>query len=133
MLEQVIQFPNGLEWVVRAHTYSSFEESGAVFKRMRDRAIESEGNFSVWRSSDPDRTTYAIVICGRREVLPEIEGGEPYAISEAEAALFALRRARVALDKLVEDPDAESVTQESQHLDSAMTIDPKTGKIIPYR
>ena len=128
MSDHTIELPDGLTWVVRALEFSE-ERSKEVWEDLQSRYGPGEGNFSCWRTTDPGRARWLVVLCGPKEKLPVVDDGVPYALSEGEARMFALRRARVGLEA-VESGTRGHITQINR--DEPRTIDPRTGKTVPW-
>lgn len=96
-----VEIGPGLTWSVRAFLYPDPESSKAAFDAAEERSLGT-GDFSVWRASDPERSMWLLVFCGRAEKLSDFlpEDAPEYELSEGESHMFCVRRARMALDKL---------------------------------
>lgn len=129
--EHEFPLPGGGAWVVQAFEFPGDAESYAVYERLVVESRGTKGNFSVWRTTNPERTVFFVVTCAQREHLPTIEGGVPHEFSCDEAHQFALRRARFG--KEAEEKGGTGWIEEEIHYDQPMQIDPATGEVQPYR
>jgi len=132
MIENEIVLPGGVSWLVRAFEFPDVGSARDVWEEIEEASRGQGDNFSVWRTTNPERTIHLVVVCGRREHLPAVEGGTPFEFSAEEARMFALRRARVGLDA-EQRGEQEHVEQEARYGEAGMVIDPTTGKVKPYR
>lgn len=91
-----------LIWSVRAFLYPDGVSSKAAFDRAEKGSVGT-GDFSVWRASDPERSLWLLVFCGKPEKLSEVlpEDVPEYELSEGECQMFCTRRARMHLDKIM--------------------------------
>ena len=116
---------------LRVQAWAQPDEGTALrrFLLVRDLLVDgAAGNVSVWRIQSASTGTWAIVLCGRPEHMVEVEG-EPYDLSEAEAASFVARRLVVAAEGHALGIDGP-VTQLGQYPDGAI-ISPD-GTVGPY-
>lgn len=130
MNERMISLPGGVTWIVRAYQYPGPDEARVVWEEIQGASRGKGRDFSIWRTMNREETIHLIVVCGRSEHLPVIEGGLPFDLSEEEARVFALRRARVGHEADI--AGAERLETESRN-PGGMVIDPRTGKVSPYR
>jgi len=121
----------GNVWVVRAYEFPTNEEAKAAWERVHGEWKGNEGDFSIWRTMLSDGSAYLVVLCGPRSALIEV-GGEPFAMPNAEARQFFMRRARVLLEGF--ETGRKHVEQEMRYGEEApVRIDPLTGDVVPYR
>ncbi|MBA2742692.1 MAG: hypothetical protein H0U46_11875 [Actinobacteria bacterium] len=97
-----IRLSNGeIVWRVRCWKFEDADAARDEWARIYLAAQESDGNFSVWRTKDARDGTPYLVICGKTKAIEGIEPRgqcEEIELPQAEAEMFALRRARVGLD-----------------------------------
>lgn len=131
--EYAFPLPDGREWVVRAYEFANEAESADAWEKLHGEWAGSHGNFSIWRTTDPDFSRWLLVVCGEAKNLPMEVGGTPFQLHPENAMEFALRRARAGMDAFDEDPTAEWFEQTTRYgKDTPMTIDPSTGKVRPW-
>jgi hypothetical protein len=103
----------GIEWVVVA--YEQLDEATAAREWQALYDAHPKGNFSVWRTTTPERSHWLLILCGRPEDLEKVTvPGVPFQLDQGTAQSFALRRARVAIDAINEGA-TESVRQEAHY------------------
>jgi hypothetical protein len=130
MTEHEFSLPDGGTWIVQAFEFPTEQKAKAVWEKIEAESKGKKRNFSIWRTTNPERTHWLVVICGRREHLPNMKGGTPFELSREEAHQFALRRARVGADAWKEN--APAFEQEMRY-SQPMVINPQTGEVEPYR
>jgi hypothetical protein len=127
-------FPLGdgeVSWTVRAYTLPAAQRARQEYERLRD-TYEGEGDFSCWRTMNPDKTLHTVIVCGRMDRLPEVRG-EPFDLTLEEARAFFNRRIKLMSEALVENPEAKRITQIKEYgVDNPMKLDPNTGEMSPY-
>ncbi len=84
-------------WDVVAHAFPDAESAEREWIRLRDEF--PGGNFSVWRTLQPESGVWMVVACGHPDDLPSF-GGQPVAMTEAEAEQFVARRMRLVMDTI---------------------------------
>ncbi len=132
-----IELPTGDTWEVLAFKMPDEETAGAEFDRIQTESlmnvsVEEGGDFSVWRTTTPDRSLWAIVLCGAPDKLAPVtvNGGEPLDMDEDQARVFALRRAKLGFDAFVEGEGDQHFTQQA-HFPHGARINPETGDAVP--
>lgn len=130
-MEHRFPLPDGSgDWIVRAYRYPTLEDARAKWKELEEKYVNAEGNHSAWATTTPDRSLSLLVVCGRKEHLPEIEG-ELYPLSYDEARQFALRRAKVGMDAFEKyGPDAH-ISSRRRYGEKPVTIT-QSGDVTPW-
>lgn len=131
--DRVIPLPGGGTWIVRAFQYQTADEARVVWEKIEEESRGKRENFSIWRTTNPERTEHFVVVCGRPGNLPEVEGGKPYRLDRRIADDFALRRARTGMDAFAKNPDEHFEMRARYGEDHPMKIDPETGGVEPYK
>lgn len=129
-LGRVFPLRNGKVWMVCAYEFPDEQSAGVVWERIEEESRGKHDNFSVWRTTTPDRSQWFVVICGEPRHLPFV-GGEPSLLNYEQARNFVIRRARTGVDAFVKNPN-EHFEQRTRYGDHPVTIDPATGEVEPY-
>ena len=87
-----VLMPTGAVWRVIGKVQPSQEIAGERFE-----ALKVGENYSVWRTTSPDHSDWAIFVCGEPEDLPEFEGEETE-VTDDSARMFCARRLRLAAE-----------------------------------
>lgn len=131
-----IELPTGDAWEVLAFQMPDEETAGAEFDRIQAESLmnltpEEGGDFSVWRTTTPDRKFWAIVLCGAPDKLEPVtvNGGTPLELDDDQARTFALRRAKIGVDAIARG-SGDHFTQQT-HYPHGARIDTETGDTIP--
>lgn len=122
--------PGGGIWMVCAYEFPDEQSAGVVWERIEKESRGKRENFSIWRTTTPDRSQWFIVTCGEPQHLPIVEG-IPCALDYDQARSFVIRRARTGMDAFEKNPTDhfENRTRYGSH---PVTIDPETGGVKPY-
>lgn len=124
--------PDGGSWIVRAFSFETADQARAVWEEIEEGSRGKKANFSIWRSTNPERTEHFVVVCARREHLPEVPG-TPYDLDYENARMFALRRARVGADHEALGVRKHLEQEMRYGEETPVTINPETGGVDPYR
>lgn len=133
MIEQtLIELPGDTVWAVRGWEYPDADTARSVWEKIELETRGTNCEYSIWRTMDPDMTRHFVVVCGREEKLPVLDG-KPLHIPLEHAKVFALRRAKTALDHFAAHPEEDHYEHYERYGEGhPMYVDRATGEVKPY-
>lgn len=119
-------------WRVLCYAFLTEEAAGRAYRKVYDEWVSKRGDFSLWRTTTPNRELWTVILCGRPEnVMPVDVGGFLIDLDYESAYDFAMRRARSGYDAQKENPLAEEFLT-VKHYEGGARIQ-SDGTVEPYR